>query len=167
VLRKASPKTNAAEAGSTLTEVLVALIVAASLIAGLVEVSSRFASTSAHVRAGMANARAVRTAELLMQMVERSDPGSLEVRANRLTAHVGDAPITATLHQNSNETDLEWSSASTARSARLGTHAHFERTPTGSVRLLNGPNEPPLAMATPMRDTPYDCRFDTISRVCR
>jgi hypothetical protein len=102
-----------------------------------------------------------------MQVVERADPGTVGVSPDHLSAHLGNAIVEARLVGIAGGKQLEWSSASVARTVKLGPNARFEQTAAGSVRLLNGLDEPPLAIATPMRDTPYDCRFDTISRVCR
>jgi hypothetical protein len=156
------------EAGFTLTELVAGLLVASALVIGLAEITRRYVSTTVRVKDIAADIRAIRLLDSLMAELERVDPGTLELTADRVSARVGSKEITATLGLPQNGARaLQWSSPSTTRTLSLPAAARFQRTPDGAIALLGLPEEPPLAVSYPMRTTPFDCQFDTVIRDCR
>ncbi len=169
--RSASHRPNEAtsnEAGFTLTEVVAALLVASMLIVGLADVTRRYALSSVRVKDAIADMRTNRLVASLMGELERADPDSLEVTPTRLFARIGSHEVRAELTTRADRQRwLEWTSPVITRSLRMPSAATFEMLPSGAVLLTAAKGEPPLAVVLPRRQTPFDCRFDTVSRDCR
>jgi prepilin-type N-terminal cleavage/methylation domain-containing protein len=156
------------DAGFTLTELVAALFVAALLIAGLAEITHRYAQGAVRAKAAISEAQTSRTAQALMSRFERIDAGSLEMSSSRLRARRGDAVVEARIYQGPDGRQrLDFSFPEVRRQIAVGPRAHFEQTASGAILLLTAPDAPPLAVVVPMRDTPFNCAFDPISRECR
>ena len=155
------------EAGFTLTELIVGLLVASMLIVGLVELTRRYADTSGDIRSTVADARASRVLSGLFAMLERADPGTLVVTPDRVEARVGGKDVRIQLEASSRGASLSWRSPDFQRSIDLPSGARFERRSDALVVLRIPGAEIPIAMATPRRNLPYDCLFDTVTLECR
>jgi hypothetical protein len=156
------------EAGFTLTELVAGLLVASMLIVGLADITRRYALTTVRVKDATADIRTARAVKGLMNELERIDPDSLTLSADRLTARAGSAEITVRLTPGQNGARrLEWSSPLISRTILLPAAARFALTPSGTITLLSAPGEPPLAIVTPVRTISFNCRFDTATRECR
>lgn len=153
------------EAGFTLTEMVAALLVASMLVAGLAELTRRYATTMTRVRTMEAEARTVAGVRSLMGDLERIDPGSLALSSDRLEARIGDQAITGRILRSPDRTALSWTSPRQQREIDLPVGARFIEA--GPRIALGVSGELPLASVEPARDTPFDCQFDTISRTCR
>lgn len=169
--RIASPRTKKppthGEAGFTLTELIVGLLVASALIVGLVELTKRYARTSGDVRQTVFDARASRVIAGLFSILERADPDSVVVTPSRIDARIGADEVRAQLQVSSGETTLAWHSSDIERTIEVPDKAKFEQSPNGLVRLMAPDAPAPIAMTTPRRDVPYDCQFDTVTLECR
>lgn len=159
---------NQAEAGFTLTELTVGLLVTSMLIVGLAEVTRRHTQTAVRTKQAAMDIRAIDFVSGLMGQFERVDPGSIEVTPARIAARLGSAEIRAELIANANGTrQFEWSSPTLQRSIPVPEGARFEETAFGAVVLLDPRLDLPLAIVTPRRTAPFDCRFDAVVRDCR
>lgn len=156
------------DAGFTLTELVAGLLVASMLVAGLVDLTRRYALTSVRVKDAILDTRTSRLAQALMNQVERADPQTLVVTQAHLSAEIGEAHIEATLSDETRDHDLlTWTSPAINRTLRVPEGARFARTPAGAVVLQGAAGQPPLATITLDRQLPIDCQFDTITRECR
>jgi prepilin-type N-terminal cleavage/methylation domain-containing protein len=155
------------EAGFTLTELIVGLLIASMLIVGLVELTRRFAQTSGDVRETVADTRANRSIDGLFALLARADPGELVVGPDRVEARLGSLEINVRLQASSNGVVLDWQSPDLQRSIALPAGARFEQLPSGLI-LLRAPSSPaPIGMIRPERELPFDCQFGTVTLECR
>lgn len=155
------------EAGFTLTELIVGLLVASILVIGLVELTRRYADTSGDIRSTVADARASRIVGGLFEALERADPGTLVVTPDRVEARIGGKDVRMQLEASSHGASLSWHSPDIQRSIDIPSGARFERRSDALVVLRVPGAEIPIAMATLRRDLPYDCQFDTVTLECR
>lgn len=164
--RRHRPKVDP-EAGFTLTELIVGLLVASMLIVGLVELTRRFAQTSGDVRETVADTRTNRSIDGLFAMLARVDPENLVVGADRVDARIGSLEVTIRLQTHPEGVTLDWQSPDLQRSIALPAGARFEQQPSGLILLRTPASSAPIAMATPRRELPFDCQFDTVTLECR
>ena len=155
------------EAGFTLTELVVGLLVGSLLIVGLVELTHRYGQTTSDVRVTVADARAGRSIESVLTLLERADPGSLAVTSDRIEAKIGADQVSARLEPSPSGLTLEWNSPDLNRSIDVPPEARFEQRPGGMILLVVPSSQAPIAMATPRRELPFDCQFDTVTLECR
>lgn len=155
------------DAGFTLTELIAGLLVASLLIAGIVDIVRRYARTTSEVREAAADIRSARLLDAMMDELVRLDPGSLRVSPQDISGAIGGAPVTARLVREAKATRLDWSSPATTRSISLAEGARFSQDVSGAIMLTAGNDPIPLALVIPRRTLPFDCQFDTVSRVCR
>lgn len=155
------------EAGFTLTELVVGLLVGSLLIVGLVELTHRYGQTTSDVRTAVADVRAGRSIEGVLTLLERADPGSLVVTSDRIEAKIGAEQVSARLEPSPDGVALEWRSPNLNRSIDVPAGSRFEQRPGGLIVLLAPNVQTPLAMATPRRELPFDCQFDTVTLECR
>ncbi len=169
--RIASPRRRKAaidsEAGFTLTELVVGLLVASLLIVGLVELTHRYGQTTGVVRTAVTEVRASRSIGSVLALLERADAGSLVVTSDQIEAKIGSDQVSARLEPSASGLALEWRSAGLDRSIYVPTGSRFEQRPGGLIVLLAPNLQTPLAMAMPRRDLPFDCLFDTVTLECR
>lgn len=155
------------EAGFTLTEMIVGLLVASMLIVGLVELTRRFAQTSGDVRETVANTRTNRSIDGLFALLARADPEDLVVGPDRIEARIGSQEVKVRLQAHSEGMTLDWQSPDLRRSLALPPGASFEQRPGGLILLRTPASSTPIAMARPRRELPFDCQFDTVTLECR
>ena len=169
--RIASPRRRKAahnsDAGFTLTELVVGLLVGSLLIVGLVELTHRYGQTTSDVRETVVGVRAGRSVESMLTLLERADPGSLVVTSERIEAKIGADQVSARLQPSPSGLALEWSSPDLNRSIDVPLGAKFEQRPDGLILLVVPSSQTPIAMATPRRELPFDCQFDTVTLECR
>lgn len=155
------------EAGFTLTELVVGLLVGSLLIVGLVELTRRYGQTTSDVRETVADARASRSIESVLTLLERADPGSLVVTSDRIEAKIGADQVSVGLQASPTSLTLEWRSPDLNRSIDVPPGARFEQRPGGLILLLAPSSQTPIAMTMPRRELPFDCQFDTVTLECR
>lgn len=156
------------EAGFTLTELVAALLVASLLIAGLVDLTHRYATGSVRARTAIEAARASQVVQDLMSRFGRIDPESLEVTPTRAAGSIGGQPVEARLvGDGTGRRRLEWRSFELRRSVEIDPAARFDLGTTGVLRLLGPKGAPPLAVVAPKRNLKSDCEFDPLVRKCR
>lgn len=161
-----SPRTPA-EAGFTLTEMVAALLVASMLMVGLGELTRRYATTMTRVRAIEIDRRSSGLLRDTLAELERADPDSVSVAPDRVSATIGGRDVDGRIDRGFGRgAVLHWSSARQVRDLQLPSDARFVLK-AGRVSLLSGDDTVPLASVRPLRDAPFDCQFDTISRECR
>lgn len=162
--RKAATKS---EAGFTLIELIVGLLVGSLLIVGLVELTHRYGQTTSDVRETVADVRAGRSIESVLTLLERADPGSLVVTSDRIEAKIGSDQVSVGLQTSSSGLTLEWRSPGLNRSIDVPSASKFEQRPDGLILLLAPSSQTPIAMTMPRRELPFDCQFDTVTLECR
>lgn len=155
------------DAGFTLTELIAGLLVASLLMAGLVDVIRRYARTTDHVRTTTSELRAAVLVDALFEDIERIDPGTLSIQPLAIHATQGGEPVGGQIVVSGSTSELRWSAPRGSRVVRLPRGAHFLLLPWGAVAIFGEGGHPPIAIATPHRELPSDCQFDTVSRECR
>ena len=163
-MRKLRPNN---DAGFTMVELIAGLMVANLLIAGIVDIVRRYARTTGEVREAASDIRSARLLDAMMTELARIDPGSLRLTAQSIDASIGGVAVTARLVGEASATRFNWTSAATQRSISLAPGAKFEQLASGAIALTASGAPVPLAIAIPRRTLPFDCQFDTVSRVCR
>lgn len=168
--RIASQKSKAADSedGFTLTELLAALVVASMLLAGLTELTRRYAMTSGRVKDAASEVRVSNLMQNALLELERADPASVEVQALELNARIGAQELRARIAAGvGGRSLLTWTSPRGERQISLPPAAHFEEEPGGLIVLRANSADPPIASVLPKRTVAYDCKFDVVARSCR
>jgi hypothetical protein len=156
-----------AEAGFSLTELIAGLLVASLLVVGLIDITSRYARTTNEVRSTVADQRTDRLLGAMLRELERADPGSIVLTPTGIRGQIGGREFAGRIESSSRGRVLNWSTEKLKRSFDLPDKAHFEHAAGGVILLTESSTEPPIAAVTPRRTIPFDCQFDTVSRVCR
>ncbi|MEY2758107.1 MAG: hypothetical protein RIR33_1885 [Pseudomonadota bacterium] len=155
------------DAGFTLTELIAGLLVASLLLAGIVDIIRRYASTTVEVKAAATDIRDQRLLDAMMDELVRLDPGSLRLTPLQIDGAIGGAPVSARLTREPDAMRLQWSSPNLQRSLVLPRGATFSQLPSGAIAVIAPETPTPLGLARPRRTLPFDCQFDTVSRTCR
>jgi len=163
-MRKPAPRK---DAGFTLTELIAGLLVASLLLAGIVDIIRRYASTTVEVKQAATDIRDQRLLDAMMDELVRLDPGSLRLTPQEIEGAIGGAPLRARLTREPDAMRLEWSSPALQRSLVLPKGATFSQLPSGAIAIMAPQTSTPLGLAQPRRTLPFDCQFDTVSRTCR
>jgi len=155
------------DAGFTLTELIAGLLVASLLLAGIVDIIRRYASTTVEVKTAASDIRDQRLLDAMMDELVRLDPGSLRLTPLEIEGAIGGTPVSARLTRDPDAMRLQWSSPNLQRSLVLPTGATFSQLASGAIAVIAPETPTPLGLARPRRTLPFDCQFDTVSRTCR
>lgn len=159
---------NPSEAGFTLTELVAGLLVASMLLTGIVELTRRYATTSVRMQTASEEIADIRVLDAMMRSVERVDPGTLDISGVYLSGKIGGSDLRIEIrHIQSEKSQITWSGPGVERTLEVGGKLEFRSDKPGSVLLVTEGSQPPLVSVRAMRDAPFDCRFDTVSRTCR
>lgn len=169
-----APPADPPDAAFTLTEMAASLVVAAMLVSGLAEITRQYARAFVDVRVELAATRSARIVQAELELIERADPDTLEVGTDRLAAALGGSELRIALRADRTAAWLERAvddgdggvGVPVRRDLPAAVY-RFERAPDGAVRLWGRAGLPPLGVARPRREAPYDCRYDAVARRCR
>ena len=167
VLLRPKPNRHNNEAGFTITELVAGLLLSAMLLAGLIDITRRYAQSAERVKAVALDMRTSRMLDAAFRELSRTDAGTLRVTPTTLDAKLGSESITATIkHTPDAKGLLNWSSPTIDRSFALPESARFKMQ-QGLVILEEGDSGSILAIAGLKRTVAFDCQFDTVVRECR
>lgn len=148
------------QSGSTVVEVVAALIVASAILVGFLQISTRFAEVTEKSRSVGQISLVDRMSQRCLAPFERSDPGTLLVRGERIEARLGRQILWAQLDKDEGAAYLTCSSSGDAVTI-LGV-ARF-RLAGERLLLLEGAQSPPFAAARILR-SPLPARDSSLVR---
>jgi prepilin-type N-terminal cleavage/methylation domain-containing protein len=161
-------KTDPQEAGFTLTEMLVALAVASSLIVSVGQLLSVTARAYHRVTQSVETLRAYRSLDRFASLLEAADFDRVEHTPSQLVLNRGaqstltvtvlpDAEVALALTHNG--VALERRYAGILTSEWAGSSQALTLTPLGGGR--------PFVTLPLLREAPFDCRYDSVAKRCR
>jgi prepilin-type N-terminal cleavage/methylation domain-containing protein len=161
-------KTDPQEAGFTLTEMLVALAVASTLIVSVGQLLSVTARAYHRVTQSVETLREYRSLDRFVSLLEAADfervehaPSQLDLsRGAQSTLTVTVSPdATTNLSLTHNGVALERRYDSFPANEWAGSSHALTLTPLGGGR--------PLVTLPLLREAPFDCRYDSVAKRCR
>lgn len=156
------------EAGFTLTECLAGLLVASLLLAGIAEMTRRYATTSTRIRIAAGDISDDRTMTAIVSRLDRAEPGSISVRPDRIEARIGDKKLALTsIPTRTGNSTIRFQLPDLNQSMEVSGQISFEHRDGGPIEILKDGEDAPLILIWPLRDAPYNCQFDAVTRSCR
>jgi prepilin-type N-terminal cleavage/methylation domain-containing protein len=161
-------KTDLQEAGFTLTEMLVALAVASTLIVSVGQLLSVTARAYHRVTQSVETLREYRSLDRFVSLLEAADFDRVEYAPSQLDLSRGAQSMLtiavlpetgASLELTHNGVALERHYAGTTASEWAGSSQALTLTPVGGGDAL---------VTLPLlREVPFDCRYDSVAKRCR